>query len=94
LWSRDGRELFYRDFAGALLAVPVTRNPTFTAGRPQKIIDNRSYVGGGRSLTARTYDVSPDGQRFLLLKAQSSDTTSIVIVVNWTEELKRRTPAR
>ena len=45
LWSRDGRELFYRDFAGTLLSVPVTGNPTFTAGRPQKILDNRSGLG-------------------------------------------------
>ena len=94
LWSRDGRELFYRNFDGALLSVPVTRNPTFTAGRPQKILDNRSYIGRGRSLAGRTYDVSPDGRRFLLLKAQSADTTSFVIVVNWTEELKRRALAR
>jgi serine/threonine-protein kinase len=90
VWSRDGRELFYRDFAGILLSVPVTRSPTFAAGPPQKVLENRSYVGSGRSLTARTYDVSPDGRRFLLLKAQSSDPTSLVIVVNWTEELKRR----
>jgi eukaryotic-like serine/threonine-protein kinase len=90
LWSRDGRELFYRDFAGTLFSVPVTPNATFTAGRPHKILDNRSYVGGGRSLTARTYDVSPDGRRFLLLKAPPSDATSLVIVVNWTEELKPR----
>src|SRR5262249_61948971 len=94
LWSRDGRELVYRDFAGNLLSAPVTHNPTFAAGRPQKILDNRSYVGAGQSLTARTYDVSPDGRRFLLLKAQSSNTTSLVIVVNWTEELQRRSLAR
>jgi serine/threonine-protein kinase len=94
LWSKDGRELFYRDFAGSLFSVPVTRTATFTPGRPQKILDNRSYLGSGRSLTARTYDVSPDGRRFLLLKAQSPDTMSLVIVVNWTEELKRGAPAR
>jgi serine/threonine-protein kinase len=94
LWSRDGRELFYRDFAGSLFSVPVTRNASFTAGRPQKILDNRLYLGAGRSLAARAYDVSPDGRRFLFLKAQSSDTTSLVIVVNWTEELKRHTSAR
>jgi len=92
LWSRDGRELFYRDFDGTLLSVPVTDRPTFAAGRPQRVLGDRSYLGGGRSLTARTYDVSPDGRRFLLLKAQSSDTPSLVVVVNWQEELKQRTP--
>jgi Tol biopolymer transport system component len=94
LWSRDGRQLFYRDFAGTLFSVPVAGNATFAAARPQKILDNRSYVGSGRSLSARAYDVSPDGRRFLFLKAQSADTTSLVIVVNWTEELKGRTPVR
>src|SRR5262249_57048044 len=54
VWSRDGRELFYRDFAGALLSVPVTPSAAFTAGRPQQILGNRSYVGGGQSLTGRT----------------------------------------
>jgi hypothetical protein len=48
----------------------------------------------------RTYDVSPDGQRFLMIKVGGeSDQTaalppSIVIVQNWSEELKRLVPTR
>jgi hypothetical protein len=41
------------------------------------------------------YDVSPDGQRFLMLKdetQQATTSTQIVVVQNWFEELKRRVP--
>jgi hypothetical protein len=42
------------------------------------------------------YDVSPDGQRFLMIKLNeqtpSSSVTQIVVVQNWFEELKRRVP--
>jgi hypothetical protein len=43
------------------------------------------------------YDVSPDGQRFLMLKpveTQTSTPTQINVVLNWFEELKRRVPTR
>jgi hypothetical protein len=41
------------------------------------------------------YDVSPDGQRFLMLKSTESDTnapTQINVVLNWFEELKKKVP--
>jgi hypothetical protein len=47
-------------------------------------------------LTAPNYDVSPDGQRFLMLKAaepEGEGPTQINVVFNWFEELKRRVPA-
>ena len=42
----------------------------------------------------RGYDVSPDGQRFLMLQARTRTPdviTTIAVVQNWTEELKRLT---
>jgi hypothetical protein len=44
--------------------------------------------------TFPNYDVSPDGQRFLMLKAPEETTapTQIKVVLNWFEELKRRVP--
>jgi eukaryotic-like serine/threonine-protein kinase len=90
VWSRDGRELFYRDFSGAVLSVRVVLRPTFAAGPALKILDGSGYVGGGRFMSAQTYDVSLDGRRFLMLKRVPSAPPSIVIVLNWMEELKRR----
>jgi hypothetical protein len=46
----------------------------------------------------RSYDVSPDGQRFLMIKDSGADGTvasgSIVVVQHWDQELKRLVPTR
>ncbi len=64
----------------------------FTAGTPQTLFEGR-YVPTGFSYP--NYDVSPDGQRFLMLAPVASQTggaTQINVVLNWTEELKRLGP--
>ena len=66
MWARNGRELFYLDGSKTLTAVPVqTSGPTFSAGTPVKVFDTRRITP---SRFARHYDVSPDGQRFLMIK--------------------------
>ena len=89
-WAHDGRELFFNGGAdGALTRVGVEGGSTFTATAPTKLLEPRYYTGGsGR--TARMGDVSADGRRFLMLKSASEGaSTSLVVVLNWTEELKR-----
>ena len=93
LWSQDGRELFYLETPGRVMAVRVDDGPPFTAGAPQVVVDGDYLVPNA----GRTYDVSLDGQRFLMIKdatAVGSDVTAplINIVLNWTEELKERVP--
>jgi serine/threonine-protein kinase len=90
-WSRDGRELFYLDGAGFLTSVPVETRTTFAAAKPTRALDTRYFSSNG----PWTYDISSDGQRFLMLKdATPADTNSapasMVVVVNWLEELKSR----
>jgi len=92
-WARSGRELFYREPDGALMRVPVELQPRFTAGTPTKVLEGLYYRGG----PGRAYDVSPDGERFLMIKESdpSGDAISppsIVVVQNWFEELKRLVP--
>jgi serine/threonine-protein kinase len=95
-WARNGRELFYLDASNTLTAVPVqTSGSTFSAGKPAKVFDAK-YA---QPYPARYYDVSPDGQRFLMIKdSAASDPNatpaSMVVVLNWTEELKRLVPVR
>ena len=54
-------------------------------------------VTGGTLGLGRTYDVSPDGLRFLMLKAPGTDAsaapTALIVVQQWDEELKRLVPA-
>ena len=101
-WARDGRELFYLDSDGLLTGVSVKNSgATFSAGVPTKILSTRYYSGatiGGLDL--RAYDVSPDGNRFLMIKdgAEANRSTEnpagMVVVMNWVEELKARLPDR
>ena len=93
-WSRDGRELFYRDFGGAMLAASVTLAPTFAPGPVVTLFASANYFGSGSALSGRTYDLSLDGTRFLMIKQQATgEAVALVVVLNWFEELKRLVPA-
>ena len=96
VWSRNGRELFYRDYGGAVIAVPVSPGPRFVPGQPMAIVPaNTLYAGSGAAITNRTYDVSPDGARFLMIRIGTNNRPpSLVVVQNWSEELKARMPVR
>jgi len=45
------------------------------------------------SIGACSYKLTPDGQRFLMMKEAGSQPTQIVVILNWAEELKRLVPA-
>ena len=63
VWARNGRELFYVDAVNTLTSVPVqTTGSTFIAGNAAKVFDTKYAM----PVAFRTYDVSPDGQRFLM----------------------------
>jgi serine/threonine-protein kinase len=95
LWSRDGSELFYYVGPGTIMAVPIQLGAELILGRPEVIIQG-SYATPLN--TGRHYDVSLDGQRFLLLR-DAGDTSAdaaapqVILVQNWFEELKERVPA-
>ena len=91
-WNRNGRELFYRS-GNKMMAVEVTTQPTFSAGKPKALFEGQ-YVPVSPGLTGTAYDVSADGQRFLMVKETeaSISATQINVVLNWFEDLKRRAP--
>jgi eukaryotic-like serine/threonine-protein kinase len=91
VWNRNGRELFYRN-GNKMMAVDIATQPGFAAGKPRVLFEG-PYVP--TVFTAPNYDVSPDGQRFLMLKPSEQEETApteINVVLNWFEELKRRVP--
>ena len=63
IWARDGRQLYYRS-GDAIVAIDVITQPAFIASAPQ-ILFQGAYVGANY---LPSYDVSPDGERFLLMK--------------------------
>jgi eukaryotic-like serine/threonine-protein kinase len=91
VWARNGRELFYRN-GDKLMAAAVETKPTFVAAKPKLLFEAHYETGLYPSFPS--YDVSPDGQRFLMIKPseQESAATQINVVLNWSEDLKRRVP--
>ena len=96
VWARSGRELIYLDASNAVTAVQVdTSGPTPSIGSPAKLFD----TGYAQPNPARHYDVSADGQRFLMLKRSATGDpnatpASMILVEHWFDELKQRVPTR
>jgi dipeptidyl aminopeptidase/acylaminoacyl peptidase len=83
-WRRDGRELFFVE-DGALVAVSVTTKPTFSMGPAERLFkDEEAFDGRGHQ-----YDVSADGERFVLVElVTESSVVSVHVVQNWFAEFK------
>jgi Tol biopolymer transport system component len=82
-WSKDGKELYYMDLTYNLFAVPVTSaGSSLQFGAAQKLISNWSAP-------QVFYDVSPDGQKFLLDRVEQQVSQSVTVVTNFTAGLKK-----
>ena len=98
LWARTGRELFYIDARRpALMSVAVQTGSSFSSASPVKMFDAAPYLTYG---AGRSYDVSPDGRKFLMIKNAATPEPSeqapapMTVVINWIEELKQRVPVK
>jgi len=87
-WRRDGKELFYIAPDRKLMAVDVKAEAsTFVVGVPKALFQTHviSYPN-----PRNIYDVSADGQRFLIITPPEETTsTPVTVVANWTADLKR-----
>ena len=90
IWARSGRELFYYT-PGGVMSVPLQSGPSLTFGNASVVVEG-GYVSGP---PGRQYDASPDGERFLMIKAGGDETSTsgqIIVVQNWLDELAQRVP--
>jgi Tol biopolymer transport system component len=90
-WRRDGKELFYISADSKMMAVPVAITPTFTPGAPKELFAAPIW-GGGTTTNVTRYDVTPDGQRFLINvmpQTTGAPPTPMTVVLNWTAALKK-----
>ena len=85
-WNPNGRELFYRQ-GGKLMAVDVATDGELALGTPRALFEHSSPESA--------YDVGTDGERFIMIDASVSRAapTELILVQNWTEELKRLVPS-
>jgi len=91
VWSPDGTELFYRN-GDRMMAVSVQKDPAFRRGRPEVLFEG-AYASSRFVAGYPYYDISPDGQRFLMIKEETAqEAGQINVVLNWFEELKRLVP--
>ncbi|MBI1955862.1 MAG: PD40 domain-containing protein, partial [Acidobacteria bacterium] len=90
-WRRDGKELFYIALDGKLMAVPIKGEESLEIGTPQALFETRT-AGGASALptSLAQYDVSSDGQRFLMnVGPEAASTIPITVVLNWLAGVKR-----
>ncbi len=104
VWRRSGGELYYRN-DDKMMMVSISTSPSLRASAPQMLwqapAQSWSGVGlysegsgsscGMPSSTAENYDVTADGQKFLMVRDDDANVMSkqIVVVMNWAEEVKR-----
>ena len=88
-WGPDGRELYYLNPAGAMMAVPITvAGATFAPGAPIVLFPTRIVGGGEDTAQGRQYDVAPNG-RFLINTELDSAAAPITLLMNWRPEDKK-----
>jgi Tol biopolymer transport system component len=86
-WRRDGRELFYLTGNSMLMAVDVNSiGSSFAVGRPRPLFQLPPSPGSAAS----PYDVTVDGQRFIVITRDVGQTSTINVIVNWDAELRTK----
>ena len=92
IWNRNGAEIFYEARDGMLMSVNLRAGPGgLEVGEPQPLFLLQLGTEGELSWIGRPYDVSPDGQRFLVIRrAADAEPDRAVVVTNWTAALPKR----
>ena len=90
MWSHSGSELFYRNAANQMVVAQVAEEPSFAVRGQEVLFSMADYLAANGH---RQYDVSPDDQRFVMLRIGDEDIgAELVLVQNFFEELKQLAP--
>jgi serine/threonine-protein kinase len=93
IWSRDGRQLYFRQWApGQIWVADVRTENGFSAAKPRLVVEQQGLHVG---TPVRGWDLAPDGRSFLMVQmgARKPESASeMILVQNWFEELKRLCP--
>jgi len=98
LWSRKGDELFFLSTANErLMSVSVALGAAWAPGPAKVVLKDPYFWGTTAGAASATFDVSPDGHRFLMIRPiknsnEPEPPSSIIVVQNWFEELKQLVP--
>jgi len=84
-WNRNGKELFYISPDSKMMAVQVGTQPVFHAGTPQALFESEIVDTGIRNGEI-SWDLAPDGNRFLIITPSSTGNSSLTVALNWRQE--------
>src|SRR5262249_46560895 len=92
-WRKDGEELYFNYLTKMYATKIEVSGATFSSGTPAELFDY-GEMPGNHTGPYLTYDVSADGQKFLIPRGTPSEagditTTAITVIVNWAASLKR-----
>lgn len=85
-WPRDGKEIFYLAADNRIMAVPVSVGETFSAGKAVALFTADPVCF---KCIGDTFDVTHDGQRFLVNNRLPGPSSAIDIVLNWVPDSKK-----
>ena len=90
VWSRDGKELYYRNYDGTqLMVVSVDSETELQIGAPRKLFDDLN-MPPPLFYSSRNYDVAADGRFLMISEDESRDSPmKLVVVLNWLQEVER-----
>jgi len=91
LWSSDGGTLYYRS-GTRMMTVAVESGPDLNPARAQVLFDNPALEPTATDGIGRNYDLTADGQRFVMVQEPGPWAPQLNVVLNWFEELKTRVP--
>ena len=96
VWSRNGRQLFYRTLDNRIMvATYTTKGDAFAAEKPRLWAERRFLDTG----TLPNFDLAPDGKRFAVLMAPGEEAeqqaqTHVTFLLNFFDELRRKVPGK
>ena len=89
-WRQDGKELFYLSAEGKMMAVAVTKGASFKAEAPVALFQTQRRRQPISSFAVFSYDVSGDGQRFLIItKVDEASAAPLSVFLNWASEMEK-----
>ena len=77
-WVRNGKEIVYRN-GTKMMSAAVQTQPTLGAAKPVELFDRKFDRGG----SVGGYDVTPDGQTFVMTRSEQASPTEVRVVVGW-----------
>ena len=87
-WRRDGKELFYISGDSKMMSVDVTTRPVFQSGTPHALFQS-DIVDTGIRTGPISWDIAPEGKRFLIVSPNTSETPAVSVTLNWRPDVAR-----